>query len=213
MNLSSRNFLSQPCRLLESKALCSKNKIFTTQLYSVWRITCGSKTVLVNYAVGGWKHFCEKYNIFLHWPSLDFQRFIGSSTQVNQCQLCPSSLPSHFNAQLKRKLRDSFMLWMPAWTVPLHAWISMLFSLKKHVFTHRILLSQRREVLNFCQVSVSKSMSCNKGLSFYFRSAWTGCISQILKGVCGWHFQHQHTLKSISPECILQIWGAHISNG
>lgn len=53
-----------PCRLLGFKALCSKNKIFTIQLYSVWRITSGSNAVLVNYAVGGWEYFCvsiEKY--------------------------------------------------------------------------------------------------------------------------------------------------------
>lgn len=80
-----------------------------------------------------------------------------------------------------------------------------LFSLKKHGFTHRTPPSQRTERLNFCQVSVSRPMWCNEDLSFDFRRSWIGCMCQILKGIWGWHVQHQRTLKSISPEFTLQM--------
>lgn len=117
------------CRLLGSKALCSKAKVFTTQLYSVWRITSGRKAVLVNYVVGGWEClfiYTEKYNSppNLSWFLEDyhFLHVDGSMTAM------PLPMSLQFQCTGKMRWVDWFRVWMLAWIILLEFLICLCFS-------------------------------------------------------------------------------------
>lgn len=107
------------CRLLGSKALCSKTKVFTTQLYFVWRITSVRKAVLVNYVVRGWECFfvyTEKWNspLSLSWFLEDyhFLPLDGSMTAL------PLSLPVSMHRKNEvGRLIQTLDAWISTWII------------------------------------------------------------------------------------------------
>lgn len=194
------------CRLLGSKALCRKTKVFTIQLYSVWRITSGSKAVLVNYAVSGWKCFfvyTQKYNspLTLSWFLEDhhFLHMDGSMTAMS----LPLSLPERFQCTVKNEVSRLIQTVDAYLDNP--AWISNLSEfLSRYMGSHLGLLLHKKEK-DMGQVSVSKLVSWNEDFSFDYKWFWMGFIPQILKGIWGWHSQHPQIFKSVSPELTLQM--------
>lgn len=201
-------FPVNPNSLLGSTVLCSKSKIFPTDLYSVWRIISGSRAVLINYALGGWEHSCVyigKYTSPLTIPwFLENYHFFHMDGPIPTMSL-PLALPVAMQDHSKKGggWIDSSHGCLSVFSCSMHEFLLiLLFSDKKNGFPHMTLLSQRTERLHFCQMSVSKTVSCNKGLSSDFRRSW---MCQILRGIWVWCAQHQHNLKSVSPEFNLHV--------
>lgn len=174
----------------------------------MWRIISSSKAVLVNYALGGWEHsyvYIGKYTSALTAPwFLEYYHFFHMDGPIPTTSLL-LALPVAMQDHSKKRggWIGSSHGCLPVLSCFMHEFLLiLLFSDKKNGFTRRTPLSQRTERLHFCQTSVSKPVSCNEGLSFDFRRSW---MWHSLRGIWVWHAQHQHNLKSVSPEFILHV--------